>query len=106
MRRLGGEPVAITAPRPVFGLLDKAAADRVAVDVFKLFYKFGVGEDVEVVIAALPELRTSVLEPLRRFVFEHVQSDGESVEFGLADEKVDVFGHEDISEDVELMAGA
>jgi hypothetical protein len=38
-------------------------------NIAQLFDEFGVGEDVEVVVAALPELRTSALETLRRLVF-------------------------------------
>jgi hypothetical protein len=103
---LAGGPVAIAAPRPIVGLFNEAAHDGIAMDVLELFDELGVGEDVEVVVAALPELRTSALESLRSLVFEYVQGDGERVEFGLADEKMDVLGHEDVSEDIELMAAA
>jgi hypothetical protein len=73
-------------------------------NIAELLDEFAVGEDVEVVVAALPELRTTALETLRRLVFENVQGNGERMEFGFADEEVEVFGHEDVSEDVQLMA--
>jgi hypothetical protein len=74
-------------------------------NIAELLDEFAVGEDVEVVVAALPELRTTALETLGRLVLEHVQGDREWVELGLAQEKVDVFRHQDVSEDVELMPG-
>ena len=56
-----GEPVAVAAPWPVFGVFDEARLDRVAVEIAKLLVEFGAGEDVEVVVAALPELRAVTL---------------------------------------------
>ena len=50
------EPVSVAAPWPVFGIFDEAACHRVAVDVAELLDELGLGEDVEVVIAALPEV--------------------------------------------------
>ena len=59
------EPVAVAAPWPVFGVFDEARLDRVAVEIAKLLVEFGAREDVEVVVAALPELRAVTLELLR-----------------------------------------
>jgi hypothetical protein len=98
--------VTVAAPRPVFGFFDESSDDWVAVDVTELLDEFGVGEDVEVVITALPELFAIAFEPLRCLVFENVQSDGEWVEFWFRDQQVDVLGHEDVSKNVELMTGA
>ena len=44
------------APAVVFGFGDEAASDGIAVDVSDFFYEFGIGEDVEVVVARLPEM--------------------------------------------------
>ena len=44
------------APAVIFGLSDEAAFDRVAVDVLELFDVLLHAGDVEVVVAALPEL--------------------------------------------------
>ena len=74
-------------------------------NIAELLDEFAVGEDVEVVVAALPELWATALETLGRLVLEHVQGDGERVAFGFAEEKMHVFGHQDVSEDVELMPG-
>ena len=101
-----GQPMPIAAPWPVRGFVDEATADWVAVHVAEFFNEFGLCEDVEVVVAALPELRAGALEAPRRFVFEYVQGDGERMELWFTDKKVNVLGHEDISEHVELMAGA
>lgn len=49
------EIVAVGGPWPVFGGGDESAGDRVAVHVFELFDSFVSGEDVEVVVAGLPE---------------------------------------------------
>ncbi len=64
------QPMTKAAPRPVSGVFDKAAHDRIAVDVAKLFDELGLGEDAKVVIAALPELLSVALEPLRRSCFK------------------------------------
>jgi len=62
-----GEIVAETAPWPVFGLFDEAAYDWATVDVLQFFNVLSVGEDVEVVVAGLPELFAVALETLRCF---------------------------------------
>lgn len=103
---LSCEPVAVAAPRPVCGAFNEAAFDWVAVNVAELFPEFGLGEDVEVVIAALPELFAVGFEALGGFVFEDVESGAEEVGFGFREEQVDVFGHEDVAEDVEVVGGA
>jgi hypothetical protein len=57
------EPVAVAAPWPVFGIVDEAARYWIAVDVTELLDELGLGEDVEVVVARLPELWTLAFEP-------------------------------------------
>jgi hypothetical protein len=46
---------AVTAPRPFLWVVDQAGFDRVAMHVTEFFYPFCVGEDVEVVVAGLPD---------------------------------------------------
>jgi len=52
-----------TAPRPVLRFFYQPTVNRVAVDVAKLLYPLALGPDIEVVIAALPEMRTLELLP-------------------------------------------
>ena len=47
---------AVTAPWPVFGLLYQAGFDWVAMHVTEFFDSLSLGEDVEVVVARLPDL--------------------------------------------------
>ena len=48
--------VAEAAPWPVFGVCYQTGSDGIAVDVSQLLYVLPVGEDVEVVVAGLPEV--------------------------------------------------
>jgi hypothetical protein len=57
-----GGPVVEAAPGPIFGPLDEAALDRIAMDVLELLDEFGLGEDVEVVVTGLPELGAGAFE--------------------------------------------
>lgn len=50
------------APCPVFGALNEAALDWIAVNVAELFDELGMGQDVEVIVAALPELLAVTFE--------------------------------------------
>lgn len=54
--------MSVAAPWPVFGVFDEASCDWIAVDVAELFYEPRLSEDVEVVVAVLPELWTLALE--------------------------------------------
>lgn len=65
-----GEPVPEAAPWPVFGPLNEAALDWIAVDIAELFDEFGMGEDVEVVVAALPELFAVAFETFGGLCFQ------------------------------------
>jgi hypothetical protein len=56
--------VAEAAPGPVFGFLDESTFNGVAVDIAELLDELGLGEDVEVVVAGLPELETLAFEEL------------------------------------------
>ena len=47
--------VTVTRPWPVFGPFDKASCNWIAVHVLQLFDSFVVSEDIEIVVADLPE---------------------------------------------------
>ena len=64
---------------------------------------FPFGEDVEVVVTPLPELLSFFLELLRSLALEDAESGIESPDLRLADEEVDVFGHQDVAVDVEAV---
>jgi hypothetical protein len=98
--------MAIAAPRPVFRFGDEAADDRVAVHVLELLYALGCGEDVEVVVADLPELPAVALEELRGLGFEYVEGGLQGLFFWFGEEQMNVLGHEDVPLDVEAVAFA
>ncbi len=101
-----GLPVAEAAPWPVFGLCHQAAGYRVAVHVTEFFSELPLGEDVEVVVAGLPEVLAVAFEALRGFVFEDVESYSQGVGFGFGDEEMDVLGHEDVAVEKETVTSA
>jgi hypothetical protein len=101
-----GGPVAERAPGIVFGFVHQAACDWVAVDVAELLDEFVVGEDVEIVIAGLPELRARAFEEFRGLPFKNAEGGCERTELRLADEKVDVLGHEDVREHEEVVSAS
>jgi len=69
----GGQVMAIAAPWPVFGACDEATFDGIAMNVLQLFDVLAMGEDVEVVVAGLPELAAVAFEELGGFRFEDVE---------------------------------
>jgi hypothetical protein len=97
------EPVTVAAPRPVVGGFDQFPADGVAVEVAELFTELAVGEDVEVVIAALPELDAVALEALGGFALEDAEGVLKALPFGFGEEEMDVLRHEDVAEEVEVV---
>jgi hypothetical protein len=99
-----GLPVEEATPGPVFGFIDEAAFDWVAVDVLELLDEFGMGEDVEVVVAGLPELGAGAFEELGGFALEDADGCREWAAFRFGQEKVDMLRHEDVAEEVELVA--
>ena len=101
-----GQPMAVAAPGPIFGLFDQTPRDWVAMDVAELLCDLRLRQDVEVVIAPLPELRAVVFQPLRCLVLENIQRGRKGVDFGLGEQKMDMLRHEDVSEDIEAVIGA
>jgi len=49
------EIVAVGRPWPIFGMGGEASCDWIAVHVLQLFDSLVIGDDVEVVVARLPE---------------------------------------------------
>jgi hypothetical protein len=94
------------APGIVFGFGDEASGDWVAVDVLDFLFEFAGGEDVEVVIARLPELAASAFEEFGGFAFDDSKGGGEGVVFGFAEEEVEVFGHQDVGVEEEVVGAA
>jgi hypothetical protein len=96
--------VTVTRPAPVFRFLDETSRDWIAVHVLQLFDPFVVGEDIEVVVAGLPEgfraesLRDRKLEGMDCF------RERDLAVQRFTDEKMDVLGHDDVAEDFEVMA--
>ena len=101
-----GGPVAEAAPWVVLGLFAEAADFGVTVHIAELFDALVFGEDVEVVVAALPELIALAFEATRGFAFEDTEQGGQWNVGRFAQEKVDVLGHEDVAADVEMVAFA
>jgi hypothetical protein len=92
------------APGPVLGSCNKFSSDGVAVHVLQLFDSLGFGEDVEVVIAGLPEVLAGASEEFGGFALEHAEGGGYGSYLWLRHEEVDVLGHEDVAEDREVVA--
>jgi hypothetical protein len=94
------------APAVVFGFGDEASGDWVAVDVLDLLFEFAGGEDVEVVVAGLPEVVAGAFEEFGGFAFDDSEGGGEGVGFGFAEEEVEVFGHQDVGVKEEVVGAA
>lgn len=62
-----------------------------------------VGEDVEVVVAGLPEVLVIAFEEFGGFALEDSHRVAESLASGFGEQEVDVLGHEDVAEEVELV---
>jgi hypothetical protein len=96
--------MAVAAPLPVFWAFNEATCDGIAMEVFELLDVLVMSKDVEVVVAGLPELAMIAFEELGGFRFEDVERCRQGVSSGFGEEQVNVLGHEDVAEDVELVA--
>ena len=101
-----GSVVVEAAPAVALGVGDEATFDRVAVDILDFLFEFVGGEEVEVVVAGLPEVVAFALEEFGGLAFDDSEGGGEGVGFGFADEEVDVFGHEDVGVEEEVVGAA
>jgi hypothetical protein len=88
-------------PAPSTGLDHEAADDGIAVHVAQLFDALVFVMDVEVVIASLPE------RPLRAAQgngkFQRMDDIGDCASVWFADEEMNMFGHDDIPGDYEVI---
>ncbi len=72
-----GGVVVEAAPAIVFGFGDEASGDWVSVDVLDFLFELSVGEDVEVVVAGLPEMFSGTFEEFGGFAFDDSEGGGE-----------------------------
>ena len=86
------------APWPVFRTFDQASFDRVAVHVAELLDSLGFSEDIEVVIAGLPN--KFVGAGSGEALLEDLNRNGELLPVGLGYKEMDVVRHEDVAEDL------
>ncbi len=101
-----GRAVEKAAPGVVFGSGDEATLDRVPVDVLNLLEGLGMGGDVSVIVAALPELlRLWSFEDPRGTLLEDLQESCDGCCPRLVSEEVHVLGHEDVGRDQETLLG-
>jgi hypothetical protein len=101
-----GSVVVEAAPAVVLGFGDQASGYRIAMDVADFFYKFASGEDIEIVVAGLPEVVAFAFEEFGGFPLEDPDGGGEDAVFGFAEEKVDVLGHDDVGVEGEIVRAA
>ena len=100
---LSRQPMTVAAPLPILGGLYESARDRVAMKVAQLLRPLLLREDVEVVVAGLPERGGgfSASQAARDQLFQHLDGGAEMVCARLTYQQMDVFGHDDVAEDVE-----
>jgi len=81
--------------------------NRVAVDVAEFLDSLSLAPDVEIVITRFPE-RNSLdgAESMRGVLLQHLECGREFGALGFADQKMDVFGHDYVSRDVEVIPSA
>ena len=94
------------APAVVFWFGDESSGDWVAVDVLNFLFEFACGEDVEVVVAGLPEVVAGAFDEFGGLAFYDSEGGGEGVGFGFAEEEVGVFGHQDVGVEEEVVGAA
>jgi hypothetical protein len=99
-----GGVVVEAAPTVVFGFVDEASGDRITVDVLDLLFEFSCGEDVEVVVARLPEVAVGSFEEFGGLAFDDSEGGGEV--FWFAEEEMEVFGHQDVGVEEEVVGAA
>lgn len=101
---LAGEPVAITAPWPVFRAFDEGTLYWIAVHIAKLLPELPSREDVEVVVVELPKARSVASQLLRGFRLKCAENDAKLPLVWFAQKQVNVLRHEDVAVDMESMA--
>ena len=71
-----GKVMAVARPWPVFRSFDEVSLDWIAVNVFQLLYILLMGQNVEVVVTALPEPRSIPFEEFGGFALEDAEHGG------------------------------
>jgi hypothetical protein len=94
----------ITRPCPGVRLLHQAARHGVAVHIGQLLHALSFGVDIEVVIPLLPEGPFAAMERYRKL--DGLERLGQGSVAGFAEEKVDVFGHDDVAVEDEAVSAA
>jgi hypothetical protein len=91
-------------PTPVFRLLNKTSGDWGAVHVLQLLDSLVVGEDIEAVVAGMP--KGFLGEAFRNREFEGLEClrKRNFAVLGFADEEMNMLGHDDKAEDLEVVA--
>lgn len=69
--RFACKPVAITAPCPVFGVLYKPFGNGISMDVAELFDKFGLGDDVAVIVSGAARSEVAGHEEMVQEIVPH-----------------------------------
>ena len=82
LARFAGRIVVEAAPAVVFGSRDQASGDWIAVYVLDFLFEFAGGEDVEVVVAGLPEVGALALEKFGGLAFDDSDGGGEGMVLG------------------------
>jgi hypothetical protein len=101
-----GGVVVEAAPAVVFGFGDEASGDWIAVDVLDLLFELAGGEDVEVVVARLPEVGAGAFEEFGGLALDDSEDRGERMGIWLVEEEMDVFGHQDAGVEEEVVGAA
>ena len=96
--------MAIAAPWPVFRSLNKAAFNRITVDIAQLLCELGIGEHVEVVVAGMPVPRPVTSELFGCLRLEGAKDAVQLDQLRFIDEQMNVLRHENVAEDVEPMS--
>jgi hypothetical protein len=74
-----------------------ASGYGIAMDVADFFYEFGCGEDVEIVVAGLPEVVAGAFEEFGGLSLENSDGGGEDAVLGFAEKEMNVLGHDDMA---------
>jgi hypothetical protein len=95
-----------TAPGPVFGTLAESRPYRVPMDVMELLHELLMIANVEIVVALLPEMIGVSNQTPRYALLQGFEGIRQGVPFRFADQKVDVFRHDNVSIDAHAETAA
>jgi hypothetical protein len=92
------------APLPIFRTLAKSALHRIPMNITQFLHELGIATYIVVVISLLPEVFGIADQPPRYTLLKGLHRFGQSLSLGLAQQKVHVFRHDDISINAKLEA--